>query len=51
MKTIPPYILEWLRRELKDMYYGEIGFTLILNNGKISKIKRIHEEVHKEKTT
>lgn len=43
---IPAYVLQWLKDELDSMKYGEVGFTLIVANGKISKVKRIHEEIH-----
>lgn len=36
-------IIEWLRVESESMEYGEIGFTFIIHQGEIVKIKQLKE--------
>jgi|APSaa5957512622_1039677.scaffolds.fasta_scaffold305444_1 hypothetical protein len=36
-------IMDWFICELKTLEYGELGFTLVIHQGKIVKIKQLKE--------
>lgn len=41
---IPDDVLQWLKDRLRCLDYGEVGFTLVIVDGQVKRVRKIDEE-------